>query len=269
MTTKSSQFLKEQYGDSSNLDIRIRLHEWYGTSSADWHEWVFDTIVFEKECRIVEFGCGSGSLWSKNRSKIKKEWSFTLTDLSEGMLDKARENIGEFPNFSYKVMDVQAADLKDSVYDIAIANHMLYHVPDINKALAEIKRLLKPNGTFYASTNGSNHTKEIYDLVAEFDPSLPFGKPLNSQYFGIENGEPQLRTHFGQVRLARYESGLRVTNVSRLADYMFSIGTGLREALELRGSYISFMEFLESKKTEQGYIPISKDSGIFICSDGV
>ncbi|WP_169864968.1 class I SAM-dependent methyltransferase [Sutcliffiella halmapala] len=267
MITNSKEFLNEQYGDSARLDIRIALHDLYSTSNLDWHEWVFDNIKFEEQSSIIEFGCGSGALWAKNKNKIKSGWDIILTDMSEGMLERALESIGEIQNINYQATDIQSTDFADSQFDIAIANHMLYHVPNINTALFEIKRIVKPNGTFYTSTNGLSHLKEIYEFVAEFDSSIPFSKPLNSSYFGLENGEQQLRNFFKDVSLLRFESNLKVTNVRDLADYMFTIGTDLKEALIKNGSFNEFIDFLEGKKNNQGYLHITKDTGIFVCSN--
>lgn len=68
MRTNSNQFLNQQYVNSSKLDARIRLHKEYSTNRIDWHEWVFDNIQFDDESNIIEFGCGSGYLWTENLS---------------------------------------------------------------------------------------------------------------------------------------------------------------------------------------------------------
>lgn len=243
------------------------LHETYSTSKVDWHGWVFDHIAFPERAEVIEFGCGSGVLWAKNKNRIDGGWKVTLTDMSEGMLRKAKQSIGEAANVSYRVADIQEAGGEACSYDIAIANHMLYHVPNIAQALAEVKRILKPAGMFYASTNGLRHTIEMYELVHEFDPSLPFVKPDNANRFGIENGGQQLREHFGRVRFVPYESNLRVTNVRDLADYMYSIGTELKAELDRKGKEAEFLAFLESRKSVEGCIPITKHTGMFVCSD--
>jgi SAM-dependent methyltransferase len=265
MKTNSTEFLKNQYKDSSNLDIRIRLHEAYSTNPIDWHEWVFDQMDFKKDSRIIEFGCGTASLWEKNARKMSSKWRITLTDMSEGMLAKARHNTRNAYNVAYQVMDIQNVESEDGLFDVVIANHMLYHVPDIHKALAEVQRVLRDDGVFYAATNGGTHLREIFDFVAEFDPSVPFTKPMNATFFGLENGEERLRGHFGDVQLVRYPSDLRVTSAQDLADFIFSIGTEFKTDLIEKGTYASFILFLESKKNEQGHIHISKDSGVFVC----
>lgn len=266
MNTNSEQFVRQQYGNSSNLDIRIRIHEMYSTTEMDWHEWVFEQMDFAPDSRVIEFGCGSGDLWIKNAAKRMAKWNVTLTDNSAGMLAKAEQTIGNHPQFTYKLMDIQAVEYEDNTFDAAIANHMLYHVPNLDQALSELSRIVKPGGTLYASTIGLKHMNEIYEFAAEFDSSLSFTKPLNSKHFGLENGMEKLQTYFGQVELLRFESDLHITDVQHLADYMFTINSNLKEALLQKEAFHSFIEFLESKKTAEGYVRISKDSGLFVCT---
>ena len=51
----------------------------------------------------------------------------------------------------------------DASFDAVIANHMLFHVPDRAKALAEMRRVLRPGGKLYTSTMGETHKKTLRD----------------------------------------------------------------------------------------------------------
>jgi len=78
------------------------------------------------------------------------------------MLEEAQESLHDsLCPFTFAVVDAQAIPYPDAHFDAIIANHMLYHVPDRPKALAEIRRALKPGGHFYASTLGANHLREM------------------------------------------------------------------------------------------------------------
>ena len=268
MDFATKAFVNEQYQNSSRLDIRIRLHEKYSTNPKDWHEWVFDELDLSPEKRVIEFGCGSGALWAKNKSRLPgvcKE--LILTDYSEGMVATVKQNIGDLAMVHYKQMDIQSVEYAADSFDIVVANHMLYHVPDLERALSEVRRILTSDGVFYAATNGHNHMEEIYDLAAEFDPAISFVKPRNSLQFGLETGESLLKKHFHSVKCIRYPSNLKISNAQDLADYIFSMGTNLKETFLNKEKYDEFISFLESKKDEDGAIHITKDSGMFVCTD--
>jgi 2-polyprenyl-3-methyl-5-hydroxy-6-metoxy-1,4-benzoquinol methylase len=263
MPINSKEFLEKQYGISNNLDIRIRLHELYSTNKEDWHKWLFKNFQINDDAKIVEFGCGSGVLWAKNKDGIRPNWNITLTDFSEGMLHTAKENIGNLNNIFYRQIDIQDISYTDNNFDIAIANHMLYHVPNLNEALIEVNRILKPSGVFYAATNGINHMKEIFELVHEFDDSLSISNKGYEKIFGIENGEKILKKYFSEVSFINYSSDLNVTNAIHLMDYILSMDKELEEKMSQENK-LEFKDFLQTKVNNNGFISITKEVGLFV-----
>ncbi len=177
------QYLKtDQYRDSSNLDARVGIHQHFSTNPYGWFNWVFDHLLkLPEDAKILELGCGPGYLWKENVSRIPAGWNITLSDLSSGMLDAAWRNLVVTGRaFQFKEIDAQSIPFEDETFDAVIANHMLYHVPDRPKAIAEIKRVLKPGGRLIATTVGENHMNEIMDWFRQ-DPRLTrFGSPLSS-----------------------------------------------------------------------------------------
>jgi SAM-dependent methyltransferase len=131
---------EEQYEDASNLKARLALHEKFGIGARPWHLWVFDHLLgLPAECRILELGCGPGTLWAINGGRIPKGWDITLTDFSAGMLEEAKTKLAEVDH-SFELVQVDAQDIsfEDDTFDAVVANHMLYHVPDRPKAFSEI-----------------------------------------------------------------------------------------------------------------------------------
>ena len=61
----------EQYKNSTNLDIRIKLHKLYSVSDVSWFRWLYDHYKLSDDSRVLELGCGDGSLWLENRDRIK------------------------------------------------------------------------------------------------------------------------------------------------------------------------------------------------------
>ena len=151
----SRLLLGDQYRTASKLNARVLLHERFSTNKYGWHRWAFDRMECPAESRILELGCGTGLLWSKNRARIPAGWDLTLSDFSPGMLRQAREGIGGARSkLRFMRIDAQAIPFGDGRFDAVVANQMLYHVPDLPRALGEIRRVLKEGGTLYAGTGG-------------------------------------------------------------------------------------------------------------------
>jgi ubiquinone/menaquinone biosynthesis C-methylase UbiE len=255
------QYLKtDQYRDSTNLDARVIIHQRFSTNPYGWFNWVFDTFLkLPNNAKILELGCGPGYLWKECAERIPAGWDITLSDLSSGMLDAAWRNlVVTGRTFQFKEIDAQSIPYPDESFDAVIANHMLYHVPDRSKALAEIKRVLKPNGHLFATTIGKNHLKEIADLLRRIslgNTFESFGSP-----FTLENGFEQLIHVFTKVVVSRYSDNLHVTEVEPIIAFIRSS----IHATKLSEDGIANIRLdLETELKEKGKIFIAKDSGLF------
>jgi len=210
--------VSDQYATDANLRARINLHQRFSTAKEDWHRWLFDRVAPSAGARILEVGCGPAEFWKRNLERIDPTWQLTLTDLSPGMIEAAREVIQE--RADYAVADVQKLPFADESFDVVLASHMLYHVSDRPKALAEIRRVLVSGGILHAAANGRGHMRQLDELVGEDWEFAWHGKA-----FGLESGIPLLEASFVDVTEERQESGLAVTEVEPLVAYVASSST--------------------------------------------
>ncbi len=255
--TDPAYLRSRQYGTAANLTARIQLHERFSLNPYGWHRWIFDRLALPKRCRLLELGCGPATLWVENRDRIPSGWQITLSDLSAGMVQEARQNLtGVFHPFHFAIADAQHLPFASGHLDVVIANHMLYHVPDRPQVFREIRRVLKQGGRLYASTVGEGHMGELWTLIRRFDPSLDTGRGRLA--FTLENGQEQLAPWFSRVTLHRYEDGLRVTEAEPLVAYVLS-------AVEMEGRQrAAFAHFVQQQLEEQGgRIQIRKETGLF------
>ena len=261
--TIDAEYLKKEYRDATNLNARIQLHQRFSLNPYGWVRWVFDQFDLPPECRILELGCGPGSLWLENMGRIPAGWEILLTDFSAGMLGQAQQDLAGKRIFQYQVVDAQHAPLPfdDRTFEVVIANHMLYYITNKPGLLAEIRRVLSPGGRFYASTVGERHLVELVDLMTRFDKKLAtWGAGTNS--FTLENGAELISGYFPDVDLRRYKDGLAVTEIEPLLAYIQSSKLDLEE--ERVPQLKTFLE--DEMKKAGGVLRITKDSGIFISS---
>jgi ubiquinone/menaquinone biosynthesis C-methylase UbiE len=255
----SARLLREQYKDGSNLSARIRLHQRFSTNRYGQMRWMFDRIRIPEEARVLELGCGTGVLW-RGSVEVPRGWRVILTDMSGGMLRETRGHLAQRGlAFDYMQADAQSIPFRDESFDAVIANHMLYHVPDIPRALDEVRRVLKPSGFCYAATMGLANMREMDDLAARF-----FSFPRMSAAavkFGLENGEGYMRHAFSEVTLERYPDSLAITEAAPLMDYICS----MRVRDRITDDQIAALrQHVESEIADHGEIRMTKDSGLFI-----
>jgi ubiquinone/menaquinone biosynthesis C-methylase UbiE len=263
----NAEYLKnEQYYDARNLNARIEIHRRFSTNPDNWFRWVFDRLGLTNPAKILELGCGSGMLWKHNFDRISPIHQIYLSDFSPGMLLEAHHNnrIAQFP-FRYTALDAQAIPFPVAYFDLVIANHMLYHVPNRPLALAEIYRVLKPGGKFVAATNGINHMGEIRDLLIHLDPGL--GKQTDHAFgvseFTIENGADQLIPWFDQVDIVPFIDSLEVTEAEPLLAYILSMTVAPQINVNQEQIY-ALGKLLKQMIAEKGSIHISKSTALFL-----
>lgn len=257
--TATASLRKGQYKDSTKLSARANLHQLFSTNPTEWHEWVFNQFQFPDEPKILEIGSGPGYLWQKNENRLSQANIF-LSDISIGMLKEARTYLANNKGLRFSVLDACSIPFPEGFFDAVIANHMLYHIPDVPSALKEIGRVLHAGGCLYASTNGSKHLIEIRDWKTQFFPdrdSPGWGTPALS--FSLENGEDLLGHVFKDIQFTNYPDSLKVDQVEPIIRYIESYdpveeqhpGTGL------------LREYLHQQIDENGSITITKESGLF------
>jgi SAM-dependent methyltransferase len=183
-----------QYVDDKNLRARQRF--WQSQDPYfDDVGWVLDLAGLSPGMRVLDAGCGNGLYL---RGLRDRGIAAVGCDLSTGMLRAAAHP-------ALLNADVTALPLRDGAVDIALAVHMLYHVPSREAAIRELRRVVAPGGACIAVTNGSRHTRSLRDLVERAVREETPGWQMRpaTHAFTAENAEAQLRAAFQAINCIR------------------------------------------------------------------
>jgi SAM-dependent methyltransferase len=197
------ELVRREYADESGLAGRFAL--WQGRPGVPQpQEIAFDEVRALSPERLLEVGCGRGELAERF---VREGIEVVALDQSERMVELTRER-----GVEAHVGDVQSLPFEDGEFDVVVANFMLYHVPDLDRALAELARVLRPGGHLVAATNGIGQLAELWELV---------GRDLSDRrkLFMRETGEQFLRPHFTDVRTIELDGSLDMT-AAQMRDYV-------------------------------------------------
>jgi SAM-dependent methyltransferase len=115
----------------------------------------------------------------------------------------------------------------DSSFDVVTARHMLYHVPNMNKAIHEAKRVLKPGGHFIAVTNDDGYMLEYWEAVFEAvkdDADFASMQDTRSESLVFSaHLEAEIHQVFHNTTFTRLEAKLEFPNPEPALDYWDSI----------------------------------------------
>lgn len=248
--------IEKQYQTSQNLNTRISIHDKYSTNKQPFGNWIVSHYEIAPGSKILELGCGTGSMWKDNLHLLSGDTTLTLTDFSEGMLETAKQNV-RAENVTFRQVDIQNIPYPDAAFDVVIANMMLYHVPDLHKGLSEVRRVLKPGGIFYCATYGIHGILEyITDLLKDMNVKGHIGTT-----FTLQNGGGFLGQHFDQVQRLDRDDGLAIADINDFADYIYSLSSLTNMDKVPRKTLLDALK----SRVENGILYVPKEYGLFIC----
>lgn len=260
MMTKmtETECLSKMYINNDTLSTRIGLHDKYSVNKYGWGNWVFDQYIFHDNTKVLELACGTATMWVGRDGRLPKNSQIILSDFLPLMVEKAKNLLGSNPSFAFEQIDIQDIPYENDSFDVVIANHMLYHVPDKAKALSEVCRVLKSDGCFYTTTLGKNSLKELQDIYHQFDGKASFSYTENIS-FTLENGTELLNEFFSEIEKRQYIDSLQVTDSDDLVEYIKSyndVPDSVNDELT---------KLVENGFSEDGVFYIGKEQGMFNC----
>jgi SAM-dependent methyltransferase len=193
----------DEYADDARL--RRRAAAFTGEATAfDARTPLVAAVVAAQPRRILEVGCGWGALadWVGRETGAE----VVAVDLSPRMVELAREG-----GVEAQVGDVQDLPFADDEFDVAIAAWMLYHVPDLDRGIAELARVLRPGGRLVVATNSRFHLLELRELVGSGPSTLKFSR---------EDGEEHLGRHFARVTREDIDGRLEFADRAEVEEYV-------------------------------------------------
>jgi SAM-dependent methyltransferase len=192
-----------EYADDARLRRRAAAYTGAGTV-IDARGAIVSAVAAAHPSRVLEVGCGWGELARRIADEVGAE--VTATDLSPHMVELARA-----AGIAATVEDVQQLSYADQTFDVVVAAWMLYHVPDRDRAISEIVRVLRPGGRLVATTNSIFHLQELRELVGSGRSSIAFSR---------ESGTELLARHFERVEREDIDGELEFADRAEVEEYV-------------------------------------------------
>lgn len=207
-------YVAREYASEAGLAARKAAYR--ETAGEDPRDIAFKAVADASPADVLEVGCGEGELAERIGAELQGA-RVVAVDLSPRMVELAWAR-----GVAAQVADVQDLPFDDESFDVVLAAWMLYHVPEPDRGLAEIVRVLRPGGRLVAVTNRADHLAELLQLGGIERWDLPFGG---------ENGEGILEKHFASVARRDVDGTVTFSDIESVRSY-FSSGERLRPHLE-------------------------------------
>jgi len=193
-----------QYATDANLAARQSIYT-YQSSPADLPALVLDRAALRGDETVADVGCGNGRYLATLSARGHRGLVVGV-DLSVGMLRAAGTG-------ALVAGDAAALPLRSGSVDVALAMHMLYHVPDPATAVRELRRVTRPDGRVLVVLNGADHLSELHALLNRRGPSR----------LDLDAGAALLAVEFPSVTREDLRSELIIPDATPIEAYAASL----------------------------------------------
>ena len=105
--------------------------------------------MIEPDDDVLECACGTGLLSMVIAGKCR---SLTATDFSWKMLERAKKNCSEYGNVTFSQADIMKLAYRDNCFDKVVAGNVIHLLDEPLKAVSELNRVCRPEGTLIIPT---------------------------------------------------------------------------------------------------------------------
>lgn len=206
MNLDDPEVVRAQYESEKGLETRRSVFA--NREGVDAREIAFAAIAACRPRNVLEVGPGPGELSSRMMDELGA--SVVALDTSERMVELARAR-----GVDARVGDIQSLPFADASFDTVVAAWMLYHVPDLDRGLAEVARVLLPGGRLVAVTNSELHLEEARAHAAV--------SMVGRVSFNRENGRAILEGHFASVEQIDIDGWVTFADAEAIRRYVRSM----------------------------------------------
>lgn len=119
----------------------------YTTSdTAERRQFVRDALALQPGEEVISIGCGPGFETADLAEAVGPNGRVYGIDNSEGMLTLAEQQCGDLPFVTHEQGDAADLPVDDESFDVAVCVQVIEYVEEVDAAIAELARVLKPGG---------------------------------------------------------------------------------------------------------------------------
>lgn len=265
------EIVRKQYQTDDTLRTRQEIHATYTVPKVDYIQWVLGNVHWQGGERVLDVGCGSGIYYAALKDRVP-DVQYIGVDMSFGMLRNH-----PVPD-EVVVGDAVRLPFAEDSFDVIMANHMIYHLPDIQSAIIEFRRVLKPEGALLVATNSTQSMPELQVLMrraillltrtagTQVRPPAPA-----SDLFALENGSRMLSHHFYAVVRHDLPSKLIFPDTEPLMRYLESTRSLREPQLPEDVNWDDVMMIMSQQASHLvnhlGELAINKINGVLVATD--
>ncbi|HEU0293589.1 MAG TPA: methyltransferase domain-containing protein [Anaerolineales bacterium] len=171
--------------------------------------------------RVLDVASGRGAVLFPTVEAVGSNGFVTGIDFAEGMINETTREIGQrgLANAEIRQMDAEHLDFPESSFEVVLCGFALFFFPQLDRALAEFRRVLKPGGRIAVSTWGNQFDQDrewLNNLIKKYlSPKPEADQPPGS------SDEPDFRTPEGMEKILKAAGFVDIRVISEVVDFTY------------------------------------------------
>ena len=140
-----------------------------------WKRNLLNMMNSSPDQRLIDVACGTGDIAKLFLRYVNKSSKITCVDPNKGMINKGKKKLSEFKNLNWIISPAEKLPLADNSFDFYTISFGLRNTKNLNKAISEAYRVLKPGGRYLClefSKIQNSGLNFIYKNYSKLIPSI-------------------------------------------------------------------------------------------------
>ena len=123
---------------------------------------------------LIDVACGTGDIAKLFLKNVNKTTQVTCVDPNNAMISKGKEKLSKFKNINWIISPAEKIPLQDNLFDFYTISFGLRNTANIDKALSEAYRVLKPGGRFLCLEFSKIQNENLETLYKNYSKLIPY-----------------------------------------------------------------------------------------------
>ncbi len=122
---------------------------------------------------LIDVACGTGDIAKLFLNHVNKSSQITCVDPNKGMIQKGKEKLKNFKNLKWINASAENLPIKDNFFDFYTISFGLRNTKNLNRALEEAYRVLKPGGRYFCLEFSKIQNSGLNFLYKRYSKIIP------------------------------------------------------------------------------------------------
>ena len=123
---------------------------------------------------LIDVACGTGDIAKLFLNSTDKTSKITCVDPNKGMINKGKEKLHKFKNLKWVLASAEKLPIEDNSFDIYTISFGLRNTKNLNQALSEAHRVLKPGGRYLCLEFSKIQNLGLSSIYKNYSKLIPY-----------------------------------------------------------------------------------------------